>query len=206
MSADDRFRGVDWKDVLHRLTLHSRHLFATARAKGYGNAIARACADPDDLARAVIADALQNEKVKYKPSKGASLITFLCRVLEDDFKDLLRKGMRLNRRLATLEAASDRDPELPAEPGVVYELGDDGQGVRSLNFELLLCTQQREAENLRTTLLPPLIAEHRSGPIKRSCSVCHRAQLPTVERNSCDCLRPMPRVGLEIREVKNESR
>ena len=128
MSADDRFRGVDWKDVLHRLTLHSRHLFATARAKGYGNAIARACADPDDLARAVIADALQNEKVKYKPSKGASLITFLCRVLEDDFKDLLRKGMRLNRRLATLEAASDRDPELPAEPGVVYELGDDGQG------------------------------------------------------------------------------
>ena len=71
---------------------------------------------------------MQNETVKYKPGKGASLTTFLCRVLDDDFKDLLRKGMRLNRRLVTLEVTADRDAEMPSEPGVVYDLGDDGQG------------------------------------------------------------------------------
>ena len=134
MSADDRFRGIDWKDVLHRLTLHSRHLFASARAKGYGNALARACVDPDDLARTVLAAVLQNETVKYKPGKGASLTTFLSRVLEDDFKDLLRKGMRLNRRLATLDVTAVRDAELPSEPGVVYELGDDGQSGKVIHL------------------------------------------------------------------------
>lgn len=109
--------------------------------------------DPDDLARTVILDVLQNEKVKYKPSKGASLITFLRRVLEDDFKDLLRKGLRLNRRLATLEAAADRDPELLAEPGVVYDLGDDGQGGKVIQLRaaaLHVAKGNRELEDYVT--------------------------------------------------------
>jgi hypothetical protein len=128
MSADDRFRDVDWEVLLYKLTVRARHLFATARAKRYGNALARACADPDDLARSVISDALRYEKVKYKPGKGASLSTFLCRVLEDDFKDLLRKGNRLDQRLSTLDPIADRDPGLPRERGVVYERNDDGSG------------------------------------------------------------------------------
>ncbi|SRR6266568_590014 len=134
MSADDRFRDVDWEEILYKLTVRARHLFATAQTKGYGNALARACCDPDDLARSVVLDALQYEKVKYKPGKGASLSTFLCRVLEDDFKDLLRKGKRLNRRLSTLDSGSDREPELPPERGVVYDLSDDSRGARAIEL------------------------------------------------------------------------
>ena len=126
MSTDDRFRGVDWELVLYQVTVHARRLFAGARAKGYGNALARACTEPDDLARAVITAVLENESVKFKPSKGASLTTFLCRVLEDDFKDLLRKGKRHNLRLKTLDPTSPRDPDLPAERDVVRDRGDEG--------------------------------------------------------------------------------
>jgi DNA-directed RNA polymerase specialized sigma24 family protein len=124
MSSDDRFRGVDWEIVLYRVTLRARQLFAAARAKGYGNALARACVEPDDLARSVIMAVLENETVKFKPSKGANLTTFLCHVLEDDFKDLLRKGMRLDVRLRTLDAGSEFDEELGAEPGVIRDIGD----------------------------------------------------------------------------------
>ena len=134
MSADDRFRDVDWKEILYKLTARARHLFATARTKGYGNALARVCSDADDLARSVVLDALEYERVKYKPGKGASLSTFLCRVLEDDFKDLLRKGKRLSRRLSTLDPGSDRELELPPERGVVYDLNDDGRGAKAIEL------------------------------------------------------------------------
>jgi DNA-directed RNA polymerase specialized sigma24 family protein len=134
MSADDRFRDVNWEEILYKLTARARHLFASARAKGYGNALARVCADPDDLADSVFLAALQYEKVKYKPGKGASLSTFLCKVLEDDFKDLLRKGRRLNRRLSTLDARAGRDPELPPEPGVVYDVNDGGHGAKVIDL------------------------------------------------------------------------
>lgn len=134
MSADDRFRDVDWEEILYKLTARARHLFASAYAKGYGNALARTCCDPDDLARSVVLDALQYEKVKYKPGKGASLSTFLCKVLEDDFKDLLRKGKRLNRRLSTIDSGSERESELPSERGVVYDLDDDGRGATAIEL------------------------------------------------------------------------
>ena len=124
MSSDDRFRGVDWELVLYRLTLRARQLFGAARAKGYGNALARTCVDPDDLARSVIEAVLENKAVKFKPTKGASLTTFLCHVLESDFKDLLRKGMRLGLRLSTLDANSEFDEESAHDPGVVRDVGD----------------------------------------------------------------------------------
>lgn len=124
MSSDDRFRGVDWEIVLYRVTLRARQLFASARAKGYGNALARTCTDPDDLSRSVIFAVLENNTVKFKPSKGANLTTFLCHVLEDDFKDLLRKGMRLNLRLTTLDPRSEWDEEWGAEAGVIRDMGD----------------------------------------------------------------------------------
>jgi DNA-directed RNA polymerase specialized sigma24 family protein len=127
MSVDDRFRGVDWDDLLYRLTLRARQLFAGAWAKGYGNALARTCVDPGDLAQTVLAAAIQYETVKYKPSKGATLLTFLYRVLEDDFKDLLRKGVRLNRRLTTLDTTAEQDPELPAHQEIISDVNDDGR-------------------------------------------------------------------------------
>jgi DNA-directed RNA polymerase specialized sigma24 family protein len=125
MSNDDRFRGVDWEAVLYRVTLRARQLFAAARAKGYGNALARTSTDPDDLALSVIVSVLENQSVKFKPSKGANLTTFLCHVLEDDFKDLIRKGMRLDVRLRTLDPSSEWDEESGAEPGVIRDIGDE---------------------------------------------------------------------------------
>ena len=72
--------------------------------------------------------------MKYKPGKGASLSTFLCKVLEDDFKDLLRKGKRLNRRLSTIDSGSERESELPSERGVAYDLDDDGRGATAIEL------------------------------------------------------------------------
>lgn len=129
MSADDLFRNVDWEDVLYKLTVRARHLFAAARLKGYGNALARTCVEADDLARSVALAALQGDKVKYKSEKGASLTTFLVRVLEDDFKDLLRKGMRLARRLEPLDVRS-QDQDLSPKRGVERDLGDEAQGAK----------------------------------------------------------------------------
>ncbi len=134
MSVDDRFRDVDWEVILYKLTVRARQLFVSAQARGCGNALARACVDPDDLARSVIAEALKYERVKYKPSKGASLSTFLCKVLERDFIDLLRKGIRLDRSLETL---ADRDPELPREPGVVYDVNDDGKSAKMVELRAI---------------------------------------------------------------------
>jgi DNA-directed RNA polymerase specialized sigma24 family protein len=127
MSTDDRFRGVDWELVLAKLTLRARQLFASAKAKGYGNALARSCTDPDDLARTVIAAVLENESVKFKPSKGASLTTFLSQVLERRFIGLLRQGGRHNSRLKTLDGTSKPDSEFSTEPGVIRDIGDGGQ-------------------------------------------------------------------------------
>ena len=132
MSIDDRFRDVDWEELLYKLTARARQLFAAARARGYGNALARGCADPDDLARSVILDALQYKTVRYKASKGASLSTFLCIVLEADFKDLLRKGGRLNRRLETLDSNVETDS--PQERGVVFDVSDDGNGAKAIDL------------------------------------------------------------------------
>ena len=132
MSIDDRFRNVDWEELLYKLTARARQLFAAARARGYGNALARACTDPDDLARSVILAALKYEKVRYKAGKGASLSTFLCIVLEADFKDLLRKGGRLNRRLETLD--SSVEPDSPQARGVVFDVSDDGDGAKAIDL------------------------------------------------------------------------
>ncbi|HYW38279.1 MAG TPA: hypothetical protein VE957_09215 [Terriglobales bacterium] len=134
MSVDDRFRDVDWEVILYKLTVRARQLFVSARARGCGNALARACVDPDDLARSVIAEALKYERVKYKPDKGASLSTFLCNVLERDFIDLLRKGIRLDRSLETL---ADRHPELSREPGVVYDVNDDGKSAEMVELRAI---------------------------------------------------------------------
>jgi DNA-directed RNA polymerase specialized sigma24 family protein len=134
MSVDDRFRDVDWEVILYKLTVRARQLFWAAQAKGYRNALARACTDPDDLARSVIAEVLQNERVKYKPGKGASLSTFLCKVLERDFIDLLRKGIRLDRRLDAIE---DLKPESPREPGIVYDVNDGGKSARRVELRAI---------------------------------------------------------------------
>ncbi len=134
MSADDRFRNVDWEDVLKRLTLRARQLFAAALAKGFGNALARACVEPDELATQVYIAALEYERVKYKPEKGASLVTFLVQVLERDFKDLLRKGMRLDNRLAAVDVDKEHDLDLPRSHRVVTDVGDDGHGSRIMEL------------------------------------------------------------------------
>jgi DNA-directed RNA polymerase specialized sigma24 family protein len=134
MSVDDRFRDVVWEEVLFKLTVRARQLFAAAKAKGYGNALARVFTDPDDLAGSVFLAALEYNTVKYKPAKGASLSTFLCRVLEDDFKDLLRKGKRLDKRLQTLDPTAVQDPELESDHGLVRGLDDDGEGARLIEL------------------------------------------------------------------------
>lgn len=134
MSVDDRFRDVVWEEVLFKLTVRALQLFAAAKAKGYGNALARVCTDPDDLARSVVLAALQYDKVKYKPGKGASVSTFLCKVLEDDFKDLLRKGKRLDRRLETLDPMAVRDTELEPDHGLVRGDDDEGEGARLIEL------------------------------------------------------------------------
>jgi DNA-directed RNA polymerase specialized sigma24 family protein len=153
MSVDDRFRDVDWELILYKLTLRARQLFATARAKGYGNALARAGIDAGDLARSVIAEALKNERVKYKATKGASLSTFLSLVLERDFKDLLRKGKRLHRRLDTLGSQADRDGEGPSERGLVYDIQDDGKAAKIIELRaaaLQAADGQRDLEDYVT--------------------------------------------------------
>lgn len=132
MSVDERFRDVDWEEVLYKLAARARQLFAAAKARGYGNALARVCADPDDLAYSVILAALEYDKVRYKSGKGASLSTFLCLVLEADFKDLLRKGSRLNKRLETLDPTVE--PDSPEESGVVSDLSDHGDGARAVDL------------------------------------------------------------------------
>ena len=134
MSVDDRFRDVDWEVILYKLTVRALQLFRTAQAKGYGNALARACTDPGDLARSVIAEVLKNERVKYKPGKGASLSTFLCKVLERDFIDLLRKGMRLDRRLDAIEEVK---PGSSREPGVVYDVNDGGKNAKRVELRAI---------------------------------------------------------------------
>jgi DNA-directed RNA polymerase specialized sigma24 family protein len=164
MSSDDRFRGVDWELVLYRLTLRARQLFAAARAKGYGNALARTCVDPDDLALLVIVAVLENTTVKFKPSKGANLTTFLCHVLEDDFKDLLRKGMRLGVRLRTLDTQSEFDEELGAEPGVIRDIGD---GCENANI-IQLRAAALHAANGNKQLEEYLIAVFDCGASKRA--------------------------------------
>jgi hypothetical protein len=132
MSVDDRFRDVDWEDLLHRLALRARHLFAAARAKGWGNALARVAVDPDDLACSVILCALQYESVKYKPGQGASLTTFLCLVLERDFQDLLRKGFRLARCVETLDPHVA--PDAPESVGVLPDVSDQGDGAAAIDL------------------------------------------------------------------------
>jgi len=153
MSVDDRFRDVAWEVILYKLTVRARQLFAAARAKGYGNALARTCVDPDDLARSVIAEALENERVKYKPGKGASLSTFLCLVLERDFKDLLRKGFRLNSRLDSIDTLAERDSDGAHETGLVYDVPDDGKGARIVELRaaaLRAANGQRQLEDYIT--------------------------------------------------------
>jgi len=153
MAVDDRFRDVDWELVLYKLTLRARQLFAAARAKGYGNALARTGVDAGDLARSVIAEALKNERVKYKPSKGASLSTFLSLVLERDFKDLLRKGSRLHQRLDTLGSSAGREDDGPREQGIVYDLPDGGEGAKIVELRaaaLQAVNGQRDLEDYVT--------------------------------------------------------
>jgi DNA-directed RNA polymerase specialized sigma24 family protein len=132
MSVDERFRDVDWEEVLYKLVLRARQLFAAARARGWGNALARVAVDPDDLAYAVVLSALQYDTVKYKSSKGASLTTFLCLVLERDFKDLLRKGFRLARCVEALDPQVERDA--PEALGVLSDVSDDGDGATAITL------------------------------------------------------------------------
>ena len=91
--------------------------------------------EPDGLARDVYIAALEYQRVKYKPEKRASLVTFLLQVLERDFKDLVRKGMRLDKRLVAVNATEDRDPDLPGHPGgVVTDVDDHGDAGRIMEL------------------------------------------------------------------------
>jgi len=137
MSADDRFKDADLNDVLGRLTVRARQLFATARAKGYANALARAGVDPDGLARSVIVAVLEDKTVKYRPSRGANLITFLSHVLENDFVDLIRKGTRLEQRLVTLDSTATSHTEESPEPTVVTDLPDGNAGARRIELRAI---------------------------------------------------------------------
>ena len=132
MSIDDRFRDVDWDELARKLALRARHLFATAKARGLGNALARVGADPDDLANSVILEALRYDKVKYKPSKGASLSTFLTHVLEADFLDLLRKGRRLTKRLERIAPAEHTDAD--EERVEASDCSDRGHGAEAMDL------------------------------------------------------------------------
>src|SRR5207245_967092 len=107
-----RFKGIDWQDVLYRLTLRARQLFVLARLKGYSAALALTGVTPEDLAQTVILEVLRDETVKFRP-RGASAVTFLSRVLENDFKDLLRKGSHRKKVLRALDPAPDGDTDDP---------------------------------------------------------------------------------------------
>lgn len=137
MSKDDRFKGIDWQDVLYRLTLRSRQLFALARAKGYSAALAHTGVTPDDLAQNVILEALRNETVKFRPG-GASAVTFLRHVLENDFKDLLRKGFHRLAVTQVIDPAADPESDEPKYAGVIPGVGDSFVGARHVELRAAL--------------------------------------------------------------------
>lgn len=137
MSKDDRFKGIDWQDVLYRLTLRARHLFKMARLKGHSLALEAAGVTPDDLAQGVILDALEDERVKFRPGR-ASAVTFLSRVLENDFKDLLRKGFRLLRKTQVLDAAAEDGADDPRYAGVVSDVSDCDAGATRVQLRAIL--------------------------------------------------------------------
>lgn len=137
MSKDDRFKGIDWEDVLYRLTLRARQLFALARARGYSAALAHTGVTPDDLAQQVILEALKDEKVKFRPGR-ASAITFLRHVLENDFKDLLRKGRHRLSVMEVIDTAADPEKEDPRYAGVLPDVGDCDRGARRVELRAVL--------------------------------------------------------------------
>ena len=137
MSKDDRFKGIDWQDVLYRLTLRARQLFALARLKCYSGALALTGLTPDDLAQTVILEALRDETVKFRPG-GASAVTFLCRVLENDFKDLLRKGFHRKKVLRALDPAADGETDDPQYAGALSDVSDSDAGARRVELRAVL--------------------------------------------------------------------
>jgi len=137
MSKDDRFKDIEWQDVLYRLTLRARQLFALARARGYSTALAHTGATPEDLAQQVILDALKDEKVKFRPGR-ASAVTFLRRVLDNDFKDLLRKGRHRLSVMEVVDPTADPEKEDLRYAGVVPDVGDCNRGARRVELRAVL--------------------------------------------------------------------
>jgi DNA-directed RNA polymerase specialized sigma24 family protein len=137
MSKDDRFKGIDWQDVLYRLTLRARQLFSLACASGYSAALAHTGVTPDDLAQQVILEALKDEKVKFRPGR-ASAITFLRHVLDNDFKDLLRKGRHRLSVMVVVDAAADPEKQDPRYAGVLPDVGDSDRCARRVELRAVL--------------------------------------------------------------------
>ncbi len=87
---------VDLEEVLHRLTLHARHLIAAATCLRVEDIVLPGGDGPADLASATLLKLLdpRNTSVVWSESKGtattAGLIAFLRVVLEWDFLDLVR--------------------------------------------------------------------------------------------------------------------
>ena len=87
---------VDLEEVLHRLTLHARHLIAAATCLGVEDIVLPGGDSPADLASATLLKLLDPRvhSVVWSESKGtattAGLAAFLRIVLERDFLDLVR--------------------------------------------------------------------------------------------------------------------
>jgi DNA-directed RNA polymerase specialized sigma24 family protein len=87
---------VDLKEVLHRLTLHARHLIAAATCLGVEDIVLPGGDSPADLASTTLLKLLDPrvQSVVWSESKGtattAGLTAYLRVVLERDFLDLVR--------------------------------------------------------------------------------------------------------------------
>jgi DNA-directed RNA polymerase specialized sigma24 family protein len=137
MSKDDRFAGIDWQDVLYRLTVRARQLFAVARLKGRAAALSSTGVIADDLAQTVLLEALRGEKVKFRPG-GASVVTFLSHVLENDFKDLLRKGTHRLKVTQVLDPAAEKEKDNPQHAQIVSDVGDCEAGAKRVEIRAVL--------------------------------------------------------------------
>lgn len=130
MSGGDRFAGVSWTQVLRGLTFEAIRLFRAVELGRRDTVLVGLGLSPEDLALATLAKLLDPEDRTVVFRKGeASVLTFLKKVMKNDFLDLLKR-----KSYETTEIVDGSSTHRDGEDGVPDTLDSfEGSSARSVD-------------------------------------------------------------------------